>query len=262
MLTPAQREQFHRTGLLRLPGAIPRGDTAAMCDRIWDHLNEAHGIVRTDPATWLTGRLSHLQRAAVHNEFHRLGSPAVRTALDDLVGEWPEPRKWGGRLLVTFPDRAAPTWDVPIAVWHNDFMPLPGGRIPRPVQLFVLLNEVKAQGGGTLVLTGSHRLTARYVAETGEQPHPRKIRSTLGAAHPWLRELWTPGADPIGQRVQRFMVEGADVAGVHLQVAELTGPPGDVFVMHCDSFHAAAPNCRDQPRMMATNMIGPDLVAP
>jgi len=38
-------------------------------------------------------------------------------------------------------------------------------------------------------------------------------------------------------------------------VVELAGRAGDVFFMHCDTFHTAAPNCLDQPRMMATNII-------
>jgi ectoine hydroxylase-related dioxygenase (phytanoyl-CoA dioxygenase family) len=42
---------------------------------------------------------------------------------------------------------------------------------------------------------------------------------------------------------------------VDLRVVELTGRAGDAYVMHCDTFHAAAPNTSDEPRMMATNVI-------
>jgi ectoine hydroxylase-related dioxygenase (phytanoyl-CoA dioxygenase family) len=38
----------------------------------------------------------------------------------------------------------------------------------------------------------------------------------------------------------------------------LTGEPGDVILMHCDCFHAAAPNRGTEPRMMLTGMIAPD----
>ncbi len=119
------------------------------------------------------------------------------------------------------------------------------------MQLFVLLNDIRPRGGATLVLTGSHHLVGRY-APAGDGPHPKRLRRELGAAHPWLRELW--GGDD-GDRVQRYMVDGFEVDGVPLRVVELAGRAGDVFFMHCDTFHTAAPNCLDQPRMMATNMI-------
>jgi ectoine hydroxylase-related dioxygenase (phytanoyl-CoA dioxygenase family) len=123
------------------------------------------------------------------------------------------------------------------------------------VQIFVLLNEVQPRGGATLVLTGSHRLVPRYIEPGDNGPHPRQLRRVMGAAHPWLRELWERTDGSNGDRVQQFMVDGASVEGVPLRVVELSGRAGDVFMMHCDTFHCAAPNCGDQPRMMATNMI-------
>jgi hypothetical protein len=36
-----------------------------------------------------------------------------------------------------------------------------------------------------------------------------------------------------------------------------TGEPGDVILMHSDTFHAAAPNRLTEPRMMLTEMISP-----
>lgn len=54
------------------------------------------------------------------------------------------------------------------------------------------------------------------------------------------------------------MREGSVVDGVPLRSVELTGEAGDVFLMHCDCFHTAAPDCSDRPRMMATEMVAPD----
>jgi ectoine hydroxylase-related dioxygenase (phytanoyl-CoA dioxygenase family) len=51
------------------------------------------------------------------------------------------------------------------------------------------------------------------------------------------------------------MGEGAVVDGVPLRVVELTGEPGDVFLMHSDCFHAAAANRSGEPRMMLTEMV-------
>ncbi len=253
MLTEAQLEEFERTGLLRLAGAIPMDDTTAMCDRIWDHVQTGRGMERADPETWsIEQRLPGLRTVARQDEFQRIGSPAVRAALDDLLGSWTVPRHWG-TLLVTFPLRDDTAWDVPTIVWHNDFVPFEAGARLRAVQLFVLLNDIRPSGGATLVLTGSHHLVSRYADPAEDGPHPKRLRRELGAAHPWLRELWS--GDNGCDRVQRYLVDGFEVDGVPLRVVELAGRAGDVFFMHCDTFHTAAPNCRDQPRMMATNMI-------
>jgi len=53
------------------------------------------------------------------------------------------------------------------------------------------------------------------------------------------------------------MNDGTVVDGVPLRVTELTGEPGDVILMHCDCFHAAAPNRLTGPRMMLTGMLSP-----
>lgn len=256
MVTAAQHDEFDRTGLLRVPGAIPAGDAAAMCDRVWDHVRAEHGMERTDPTTWpVEERLSGVRNVASGREFERIGSPAVRATLDGLLGEWTEPRRWGV-LLVNFPRRDEAPWDVPYSGWHNDFVRYSTGPGLRAVQMFVLLNDLRPGGGATLVLTGSHRLVARYADPAADGPHPKPLRRALTAVDPWLRELWVHDDADGNDRVRRYLADGADVDGVPLRVVELTGPAGDVYFMHCDTFHAAAPNCGDAPRMMATNMIG------
>jgi hypothetical protein len=227
MASAVQRDEFERTGLLRLPGAVPAADAAAMCDRVWAHVRAEHGIERTDPTTWLLEeRLPGLRKVAGGPEFERLGSPAVRSTLDGLLGEWSEPPKWGV-LLVTFPRREQTEWDVPFGVWHNDFVRYDAKPGLRAVQLFVLLNDIRPGGGATLVLTGSHQLVGRYADPAADGPRPKRLRQVLGAAHPWLRQLWTRDGADGNDRVQRYMVDGAVVDGVPLRVVELTGQAGD-----------------------------------
>jgi hypothetical protein len=232
--------EFRRTGLLRLPGAVPAADASAMVDRISEHLDRL-------PSASPTGPIAGLRAITAAPEFRALGSASIVGALDDLLGagRWEPPRRWG-RLLVTFP--SAGPWDLPTgSAWHNDFVPLRAGPGDRAVQLFTILKDLPPRGGGTLVLTGSHRLVARYIAETGEAPHPRRVRPALTA----LRDLWEPSED----RVRRYLAEGVRVDDVDLRVVELTGRAGDAFVMHCDTFHAAAPNRATSPRMMATAIV-------
>src|SRR5262245_55450418 len=68
MLTAAQRAEFDRTGLLRLPSAIPAADTAAMRERLWRHLADTRGIVADRAGTWpreSPRRLRALRRSGV-----------------------------------------------------------------------------------------------------------------------------------------------------------------------------------------------------
>jgi hypothetical protein len=149
--------EFRRSGLMRLPGAVPAKDAEAMVDRIWEHLERSHGVVRDRPETWTVDKPAGLRAVTGAPEFQALGSPAIRAAVDDLlgIGRWHTPRRWG-RLLVTFPSRAA-EWDLPRGgAWHNDFVPLRQDANVRAVQLFMILKDLPVRGGGTLVLTGSH----------------------------------------------------------------------------------------------------------
>ncbi len=92
------------------------------------------------------------------------------------------------------------------------------------------MSPVAAGGGGTGVLAGPHRLVERAVAasRSGDAGHSPALRKALAAAHPWLRDLRSRPAG--GDRIARFMRDGAVLDGVGLRVVELTGAAGDAAV--------------------------------
>jgi len=251
LLTADQHDEFRTTGLLRLGGAFPPAAADAMCGRLWDFLASQYAIHRGEPSTWTVKQPARFQPVTHSGAFRAVGGGPLCAALDALLGpgRWARPR-WWGRPLVTFPQDGP--WELPARAWHFDCMPVSAGQ--RPVQFFAFLNQVRPRGGGTLVLTGSHRLVAPYLG-LGEEFRLDRVRTSL-AAHPWLRELWRAGNG--GDRIQRYMKDGTIIDGVPLRVVELTGEPGDVILMHSDSFHAVAPNCLTEPRMMLTGMASPD----
>lgn len=244
VLSPDLLDQFAREGAVRLNGlfpvqAIARASMAVLrqmeklglwCDGAW-HLPEprpqwpAMGI---KPARDIGHR--HPETEALIVE------PALLAAVDRLLeGQafdrvtYPRPQ-----LLVSLPN--ARTWHLPDG-WHTDSPRLPSGRSPG-VQLFTFLEPVEPQGGGTLVIAGSHRLlNDRGVLKM------KDITATL-KNEPFFRQLdvWQGGELPCGS-----------VHGVPLRVVELTGNPGDAWLIDLRLLHAAAPNVSDRPRIMATH---------
>jgi hypothetical protein len=183
-----RRDEFRTAGLLRLEGAFPRAAAEAMGDRVREFLASRDGILRGERSTWTVEKPAGFQSVTRSGAFWAVGGDRLGSALDALfgAGRWARPR-WWGRPLVTFP--AAGPWELPAQGWPFDFMPASAGH--RPVQFFAFLSPVRPRGGGTLVLTGSHRLVAPYL-DGGEGFRMPRVRASL-AAHPWLRGLWEPG---------------------------------------------------------------------
>lgn len=249
-LTSDQLNEFHTTGLVRLPGAFPQDEAEVMCTRIWGFLGDRYAMERGDPASWTVDAPTGFQPVSRSGVFRPVGDGSLSPALDTVFGggNWLRPR-WWGRPLVSFPTEGA--WELPVRGWHFDYMP--ASIQPRPVQVFAFLNAVRPGGGGTLVLSGSHRLVARYLSQ-GEQFRMPAVRAALADRHRWLRGLWATGDED--NRTDRYM-SGTVIEGVDLRAVELVGEPGDVVVMHSDCFHAVAPNRASEPRMMLTEMIVP-----
>ena len=103
-LDARQREQFLDTGVVRLPGLIPKAAAEAMADRLWDTLASQHGAVRNRPETWTKQRPAQFRDLRRAGAFAGMASEALAAVLDDLFGKrgWTPPPHWGGPL-VTFP---------------------------------------------------------------------------------------------------------------------------------------------------------------
>jgi ectoine hydroxylase-related dioxygenase (phytanoyl-CoA dioxygenase family) len=112
-----------------------------------------------------------------------------------------------------------------------------------------VLEPLGPRGGGTLVIAGSHRLLAGRGALK-----PNSINRLL-RDEPYFHRLAMAGAQ--GEAFPR----GA-CGDVGLEVVELTGEPGDVWITDMRALHAASPNASDRPRVMATDRFLPaDLIA-
>jgi hypothetical protein len=254
MLTAGQREEFEQSGVVRVPGAIASRDAAKMCDRVWETLGRRFQIRRDDRSTWGARRVAGFHDLPKAENFEQIGSPAVREALDNLLGDgnWQKPERWGS-LLVTFPESTA-RWELPHKSWHLDF-PAPS-RLQTlfAVRLFVCLAKLGPTGGGTLFLAGSHRLVQDLAdKEPAEKLRSAEAREALIRNYPWVKGLCS--FDETVDRVQQFVKGGAVMRDVNVRVIEMTGEAGDVFMTHPLMLHAGSTNCAKDPRLVLSSTV-------
>jgi ectoine hydroxylase-related dioxygenase (phytanoyl-CoA dioxygenase family) len=252
MLSSAQRDEFDRRGILRLPATIPSAEVTAMRQRVWEHLLDKHAIRPDRPETWTVQLPAQFQKLTGTGAFDAMATDQLCAVIDDLLGagRWQRPAHWG-RPLVTFP-RPDTGWDVPASGWHLDSH----GDLDEltMVVVFAHLAPVRPRGGGTLVITGSHRLTRPAGAQADNAPvRSAEVKAHLRTLDPWLRGLWKTGGDT--NRIRCYLEVGAVVDGVQVRVEELTGEPGDAVIMHPRLLHVMAPNALHVPRMMLLQFL-------
>jgi hypothetical protein len=80
------------------------------------------------------------------------------------------------------------------------------------------------------------------------------LRKRFIRRHPWFRALATEDEDGAG-RIKQFMVDGDEIDGVRVRVAELTANAGDLVVMLPWTMHSLSRNCVATPRFMVTQSI-------
>lgn len=254
--TGTMAESFLRDGYVWVRQAFSNLDAAAVAGRIWDALELRTSIRQDDAPTWVAADLQSadaqtaLKRVGRGEAVAEVGSSRVIHALDEVMGpgEWKHPHDWGS-ILMTFPERG--DWTVPASGWHIDMAVNPDGSTTC-VRLFGFVLPARPRGGGTAIVAGSHRLTARLASECGDG-HAKTLRRAM-KAHPWVGRLLTGVGTP-AERIEEFMEVGWNDGLDNLRVVELTGEPGDVILWHPGTLHAACPNVNDSPRLMVTATI-------
>ena len=222
-----------------------------MTERVWS-LFERRGLRRDDPSTWPTGLASKNQPLRQSGALNGFANPVTTALIDDLLGAgaWIESEAWGP-ALVTWPQPGP--WRLPHKVWHFDVPGRGDPDRPEAARLFGFVSAVGPRGGGTLVVEGSHELVCRLVAATRDHDAGQSsdVRKALCRQHSWFAALMRECRDGI----QRFMVDGDEIDGVRVRVAELTGEPGDVSVMLPWTMHNFSMNCAPEPRLMVTHTV-------
>jgi hypothetical protein len=143
---------------------------------------------------------------------------------------------------------------VPQSGWHADANYSSALSPPAGVRTHALFGDVAPRAGGTLIVSGSHRLVHKYFTDHPPPPGARgaDYRKLL-QGHPYLRDLHREG--DAEQRVARFMDRAEEHDGVQLQVVENTGTAGDVILLHPLVLHVATPNNGNAPRFLLSGGV-------
>ena len=110
------------------------------------------------------------------------------------------------------------------------------------VQVFTFLAPVGPGAGGTLVAAGSHRRLNDQGGLTSKE-----INARLCALLPFARLM-----DPAHPGRPAGPAPFGEADGTPIEVVELTGDPGDLWLMDMRALHTAAPNASRSPRVMMT----------
>lgn len=215
-------EAFVADGYLKIPGAAPRETADTARAALWEQL----GLSPDDPSSW-TEPVRWAADLTGLGPFAELArSRALADALDQVCGAggW-QPRGSLGNIPVRFP--VSPPADD--RGWHLDLnTPQPDGSWlvstrPHTVLVLTLLSEVTVDDAPTRIRAGSHCDTA---AALGDEP--------LGAAD---------------------AAALAETASAGRLVHHATGAPGDMFLLHPFTVHAASEHRGRAPRFMAQSPV-------
>lgn len=215
-------DTFTSDGYLKLEQAAPRDAGDAARQLLWRQL----GLSPDDPGGW-TAPVRWAVDLDGAGPFGRLlRSPALAAALDEIcgVGGW-QPRGTLGNIPVRFP--VTPAEDD--RGWHIDAnTPQPDGSWavtgrPHTLLLLTLLSDVGPDDAPTRIRVGSHYDVARAL-----------------------------GPEPVGFAEMGQLVERVSAAR---DVAYATGAPGDMYLLHPFTAHAADEHRGTTPRFMAQSPV-------
>lgn len=224
-MTPEQEYVFREKGCIYIPGAIAKSVVQPVRDHVLKELKQQNiwsagrtlsQKLKGVPIFQQTGKLGQLINFQGLNQkliSRDLYSEMCQLADTPLHGQ-------DAQLLISLPHKVA--WSLEGLNWHRDISKFQLKDLPG-VQAFVLLDNVAVHGGATLALAGSHRLDSQSLAK-------QRIPELIGRD---------------GKR-------SANIGGVELSLIEMSGRPGDVYLMDMRVLHTPSINSTRQVRMMAT----------
>jgi hypothetical protein len=223
IFNPSEIEQFVEEGYVAVREAFPSDVAAAIRTSLWEKLGrDPH------PTGGFAEPFVSLQKAFTEPPFCEAWSPRVLAALDELVGagRYLVPRALGW-FPVSFPGFDQAPWKPPTENWHVDgiqFHHHIDSRDQGLLPIFIL-SDIGPGDGGTAIDLGSHKITARVLADA--EPDGLDLRELCKRV----------AAHPLGK------------------IVEATGRAGDLFLNHPFMRHARSPNTGTSVRFICNPCI-------
>lgn len=249
-LNEQQKQAFDELGVVKVEGLFDANIACDLENELWRRF-EKWGIERGRPKTWEALDEATIRKVMKGTRRVRGLEAIYNDRSDDisstLAGET-ELERQKALLLLTFSRQHNYIQDriVPSSIWHSDTPNIPGKGLTGVIVLGYI-NHVLPRGGGTMVITGSHRLFKTSTSAITSKMAKRKLRK-----YPYFRELLS---DSSTER-ERFLNEPGFVNDIELQVVELTGEPGDAYFVNGSVMHTITRNYRSAPRMMIRGFYG------
>ena len=250
IISSSVRDEFKRRGIVKLKKFIPDEVMTPVREMLHEGLAKA-GVCEN--GIWISKRLNGMADYSVRSKLMKSClKPLVRrselfTAIQSEKLLEAGEALVDGRKLMTLNNRPqllftppdAETWSVPNTIWHVDIPRL--GEVGCPgVQMFTFIDKVESEGGATLTVAGSHH----YVNDQGKVRSKRVLQELRRV--PWFKDLFK---EPQSRQLLDSVSQDGDI---ELQLVELTGEPGDVYLMDLRVIHTLGPNTRMRPRLMAS----------
>lgn len=233
MISEPQRDEFVEKGLIRLPGFIPGRLTRPLQEAIASelsrlglrvggkyHSSKLQAMPVFQQTTYLSGQVN------VGRELEKLFTPELFKLMSELAQSRLEAAHPFPQLLMSLPHKEE--WSLQNLNWHLDYKNSRMDILPG-IQVFILIDEVRPHGGATLALTGSHRL---HRILPGQNAHHMVRQNREFTNHP-----------------EKFL-EPREIEGVPVQIVEMSGDAGDVFLMDLRVLHTPSLNAQTRARVM------------
>ena len=239
MLTQDQKDSFAASGMIRLRGMLT--EKAELGRERIIRVCEKAGSWRD--GKWELGTPLEIRklikRIRKSKAIGDLTTPTLYNCILQLVdGHEVYRRTETAELLLSLPhDQGRIRSDLD---WHLDAPRLKGVRIAG-VQVFTFLDTVEAGGGAPVAVAGSHRLNIK--GNHRRNGLRQELEQTTFFSDLFSKDL-----------TEREYIVGkvGRVDGTRLEVVELIGEPGDVYLMDLWLLHTRFPNTGDAARMMLT----------
>lgn len=246
MITESLKQEFESRGIIQLKNVLSLKKVAQSKDLVIRHLereglwNDGDWTLNDDVSSSSdNAQKSFAQGLKKQSLFVDLLSDA-QLLISELLDNQPTfPATDYPHPLITFPN--ATSWSIPTKSWHLDCPRLSNGGIPG-IQAFTFLEAVKQGGAGTLAVMGSHRL----LNDEGFLRSSQVLKQLKQESY--FRNLMSKDVE----NRERYLHESEFADDVELQLMEMVGEPGDVYLMDLRVVHVAAPNVLSIPRIMLT----------